>query len=138
VYFGWLLIMSYRSVQLCRAICCHYCALLLRVMGAQCLFEFTFVFMTRLWKPETFIYEGVSESFRTGLLERELQMVQLSATKYSCIAIVSQSSEFCCHNPLCCFSTNVYFCKRIFHYRLSPEIFDYTFVCTNTFTVSET
>jgi hypothetical protein len=32
-------------------------------------------------------YEGVSKSFRTGRLERELQMVQLSATRCSCIAI---------------------------------------------------
>jgi hypothetical protein len=34
------------------------------------------------------IYEGVSRSFRTGCLERELQMVQLSATRRSCIAIL--------------------------------------------------
>jgi hypothetical protein len=34
------------------------------------------------------IYEGVSKSFRTGRLERELQMVQLSAIKCSCIAIL--------------------------------------------------
>jgi hypothetical protein len=33
-------------------------------------------------------YEGVSKSFRTGLLERELQMVQLSATRCSFIAIL--------------------------------------------------
>jgi hypothetical protein len=33
-------------------------------------------------------YEGVSKSFRTGRLERELQMVQLSATRCSCIAIL--------------------------------------------------
>jgi hypothetical protein len=33
-------------------------------------------------------YEGVSKSFRTGRLERELQMVQLSATMCSCIAIL--------------------------------------------------
>jgi hypothetical protein len=32
-------------------------------------------------------YEGVSKSFRTGRLERELQMVQLSATRCSCFAI---------------------------------------------------
>jgi hypothetical protein len=32
-------------------------------------------------------YEEVSKSFRTGRLERELQMVQLSATRCSCIAI---------------------------------------------------
>jgi hypothetical protein len=34
------------------------------------------------------MYKGVSKSFRTGLLERELQMEQLSATKCSCIAIL--------------------------------------------------
>jgi hypothetical protein len=33
-------------------------------------------------------YEGVSKSFRTGRLEQELQVVQLSATRYSCIAIL--------------------------------------------------
>jgi hypothetical protein len=37
---------------------------------------------------------------------------------------VSQSSEFCRHNPLCCFSTSVYCC--LFRYRLSPETFGYT------------
>jgi hypothetical protein len=34
------------------------------------------------------MYEGVTKSFRTGHLERELQMVQLSATRCSCIAIL--------------------------------------------------
>jgi hypothetical protein len=34
------------------------------------------------------LYEGVSKSFRTGHLERELQMVQLSAARCSCIAIL--------------------------------------------------
>jgi len=34
------------------------------------------------------IYEGVSKSFRTGRLERELQMVQLPTTRCSCIAIL--------------------------------------------------
>jgi hypothetical protein len=34
------------------------------------------------------MYDGVSESFWTGRLERELQMVQLSATRFSCIAIL--------------------------------------------------
>jgi hypothetical protein len=29
---------------------------------------------------------------------------------------VGQSSEFCRHNPLCCFSTGVYCSKRIFRY----------------------
>jgi hypothetical protein len=34
------------------------------------------------------VYVGVTKSFRTGCLERELQMVQLSATRCSCIAIL--------------------------------------------------
>jgi hypothetical protein len=32
---------------------------------------------------------------------------------------VSQSSEFCRHKPLCCFSMSVYCCKRIYLYRLN-------------------
>jgi hypothetical protein len=34
------------------------------------------------------IYEGISNSFRTGQLERELRMVELCATTYSCVAIL--------------------------------------------------
>jgi hypothetical protein len=34
------------------------------------------------------LYEGVSKSFRTCRLERELHMIQLSATRCSCIAIL--------------------------------------------------
>jgi hypothetical protein len=37
---------------------------------------------------ECSVYECVSKSFRTGRLERQLQMVQLSATRCSCIAIL--------------------------------------------------
>jgi len=55
------------------------------------------------------LYDGVSKSFRTGSLERELQMVQLSAT-------VSQSSEFCRHSPSFCFSTRVYCCCYWFYF----------------------
>jgi hypothetical protein len=41
---------------------------------------------------------------------------------------VSQFSEFCHHNTLCCFP-NVYCCFCcLFRYRLSPEIFGYTLV----------
>jgi hypothetical protein len=54
------------------------------------------------------LYEGVSKSIRTGRLERELQMVQLSATRCSCIAILwVRPVMFCRHNPLRCFSTSV-------------------------------
>jgi hypothetical protein len=35
-----------------------------------------------------YVDKGVSKSFQTGRLERELQMVQLSATRCSCIAIL--------------------------------------------------
>jgi len=38
---------------------------------------------------------------------------------------VSQSSEFCRHNSLCCFSASVY---CLFRYRLSPETSGYTLV----------
>jgi hypothetical protein len=34
------------------------------------------------------LYEGVSKSFRTGRLERELQIVQLFATSCSSIAVL--------------------------------------------------
>jgi hypothetical protein len=34
------------------------------------------------------LYKRVSKSFWIGRLEREMQMVQLSATRYSCIAIL--------------------------------------------------
>jgi hypothetical protein len=36
-------------------------------------------------------YEGIYKSFRTDSLERELQMVQLSATRCSCVAILCVS-----------------------------------------------
>jgi len=34
------------------------------------------------------IYEGVSKSFRTGRLERELKIVQFFAIRCSCFAIL--------------------------------------------------
>jgi len=37
------------------------------------------------------MYEGVSKSFRTGRLEPELQVVELSATRSICIAILRVS-----------------------------------------------
>jgi hypothetical protein len=69
-------------------------------------------------------YEGVSRSLWTSRLERELQMVQLSTTR---CYFVSQSSEFCYNNPLCCFSMSV-FCCCLFHYQLSLETFVYALV----------
>jgi hypothetical protein len=41
-----------------------------------------------LKKDSAFELRGFTKSFRTGRLERELQMVQLSATRCSCIAIL--------------------------------------------------
>jgi len=41
---------------------------------------------------------------------------------------LSQSSEVCCHNLLCCFSTTNTKGKHIFRYRLSLETFGYTLV----------
>jgi hypothetical protein len=44
-----------------------------------------------------------------------------------CRYFVSQPSELCRHNPLCCFSTTVYCCCCcLFRYRRSPETFGYT------------
>jgi hypothetical protein len=42
----------------------------------------------------------------------------------------SESSQFCRHNTLCCFSTSVYCCHCccLFRYRLSPETFGYIVV----------
>jgi len=68
-------------------------------------------------------YEGASKSFRTGCVEPELQMVQLSATRCSSIA-----SEFCRHNPLCYFSASVHRCACLFRYRLSPKTCGFTLV----------
>jgi hypothetical protein len=49
---------------------------------------------------------------------------------------VSQSSEFCSHNLLCCFSTSVYCC--LFIYRLGPETFGYTLVAPCIFDLGTT
>jgi hypothetical protein len=75
------------------------------------------------------VYEGVSKSFRNGRLERELQMVQLSATRCSCIAILWVSLVSFVAITLCVTSQRVFIVvTRIFRYRLSPETFGYTLV----------
>jgi hypothetical protein len=53
------------------------------------------------------MYKGVSKSFRTGRLERELQMIQLSATRCSCIAILSASLVSFAVTTLCVASQRV-------------------------------
>jgi hypothetical protein len=52
--------------------------------------------------------EGVSKSFRTGRLERELQMVQLFATRCSCIAILWVSLVSSATITLCVASRQVF------------------------------
>jgi hypothetical protein len=44
--------------------------------------------MAGSWFGACYKNEGLSKSFWTGRLERELQMIQLSATRCSCIAIL--------------------------------------------------
>jgi hypothetical protein len=55
------------------------------------------------------VYEGVSISFRTGHLERELQMIELSATKCSCVAILWVGLVGFAAVTLCVFIVDVYF-----------------------------
>jgi hypothetical protein len=53
-------------------------------------------------------YEGVTKSFRTGRLVRELQMVQLSATRCNCIAILWASLVSIAAITLCIASQRVF------------------------------
>jgi hypothetical protein len=75
---------------------------------------------------------GVSKSFRTGRLERELQMVQLSATTCSCISILWVSIVSFAAIRLSVASQVVLFvvfcCYCLIRYWLSPETFGYTLV----------
>jgi hypothetical protein len=68
----------------------------------------------------------VSKSFRTGLLERELQMVQPSATRCSCIAILWVSLVSFVAITLCVVSQRVFIV--VISLWLSPETFGYTLV----------
>jgi hypothetical protein len=54
------------------------------------------------------LHEGVSKSFRTGRLQRELQMVQLSATRCSCISILWVSLVSFAAISLCVASQRVF------------------------------
>jgi hypothetical protein len=64
----------------------------------------------RPWKHPMrwYRYEDVSKSFRIGRLERELQMVQLSATGCSCIAILWVSLVSFAAITLCVASQRVF------------------------------
>jgi hypothetical protein len=59
-------------------------------------------------------YEDVSRSFRTGRLERELQMVQLSATRCSCIAILCVSLVSFAAITLCVASQRVFIVVSVY------------------------
>jgi hypothetical protein len=74
-------------------------------------------------------YYGVFKSFRIGRLEQELQMVKLSATSCSCIAILWVSLVSFAAITLCGGSQGVFIVVSIyFFYGLRPETFGYTLV----------
>jgi hypothetical protein len=73
--------------------------------------------------------KGVSKSFRTGRLERELQMVQTSATRCSCIAILWINLVSFAAITLCVASQQVFIVvSGVFRYRRNPETFGYTLI----------
>jgi hypothetical protein len=59
-------------------------------------------------------YEGLSKSFRTGRLELELQMVQLSATRCSFIAILLVSLVSFAAITLCVVSQRVFIVVSVY------------------------
>jgi hypothetical protein len=64
---------------------------------------------TEILCPELWVTnEGVSKSFRTGRLERELQMVQLSTTRCNCIVILWVSLVSSAAITLCVASQRVF------------------------------
>jgi hypothetical protein len=67
--------------------CKTNCSLNKFLLGTSCNTKY-FSLMINL---QALMYEGVSKSFRNGRLERELQMVQLSATSCSFIVILCVS-----------------------------------------------
>jgi hypothetical protein len=60
------------------------------------------------WRTSFYTHDGVSKSFRTGCLKRELQMVQLSATRCSCNAILWVSLVSFVATTLCVASQRVF------------------------------
>jgi hypothetical protein len=66
------------------------------------------VVFKRTFPKALMMYEGVTKSFRTGRLERELQMVHLSATRCSCIAILRVSLVSFAAITLCVASQRVF------------------------------
>jgi hypothetical protein len=65
--------------------------------------------VTNSFEPDCpYIYESLSKNFWTGLLERELQMVQPSATRCSCIAVLWVSLVSFAAITLCIVSQRVF------------------------------
>jgi hypothetical protein len=77
------------------------------------------------------MYEGVSKSFRTGRLELELQMIQLSATSCSCIYILWVSLVSFAAITLCVASERVFIFVSVYfamtqsgNFWIHPRILD--------------
>jgi hypothetical protein len=73
-----------------------------------------YFFHPEFYYVTTGMYEGVSKSFQTGRLERELQMVQLSATRRSCIAILWICLLSFSAIPLCVASQRVFIVVSVY------------------------
>jgi hypothetical protein len=76
------------------------------------------------------IYEDVSKSFRTDRLEWELQMVQLSATRCSCIAILWVSLVSFAAVTLCVASQRVFIVVVYFVIDWVRKLLDTRLYCT--------
>jgi hypothetical protein len=79
----------------------------------------------------TFEYESASKSFRTGRLERELQMVQLSAIRCSRIAILWVSLVSFAAISLCVASEQVFIVSVYFIIDLVRKLLDTTSYLTD-------
>jgi hypothetical protein len=86
-------------------------------------------YLYTLPKSFIYIYEGVSKSFRTVRLEWELQMVQLSATRCSCTAILWDSLVSFAAITLCVASQQVFFVVVDFVMTQSGNFWVYPRVC---------
>jgi hypothetical protein len=79
---------------LCKYTLCDYTYLFGALMFSHCIYKSNFAKLIKLHILHRTVikyiplYEGVSKNFRTGRLERELQVVQLYANRCSCIAIL--------------------------------------------------
>jgi hypothetical protein len=87
-------------------------------------------------------YEGVSKSFRTGRLEREMQMAQLSATRSNCITILWVSLVSFAAITLCVASERVFVVVVVYFVidsdRKLLDISSYTHTHTHTHTQTHT